>query len=57
MSSLTAHLGRLVEAGRRVDGRAGSRPKRRAKALLAVTVRNEPEIPSGPYGLGAWWSR
>jgi len=40
-----------------VDGRAGSWLKRRAKALLAVTVRREPRIPSGPYGLGAWWSR
>jgi hypothetical protein len=57
MSSLSAHLRPLVEAARRVDGRAGSRPKRRPKGPLAVTVRNEPQIPSGPYGLGAWWSR
>jgi hypothetical protein len=50
MSSHTAHLGPLVEAGRRVDGRPGSRLKRRAKALLAVTVRREPQILPGPLG-------
>jgi hypothetical protein len=57
MSSRTADLGRLVGAGRRVDGRAGSRLRRRAEALLAVRVRRESQIPSGPYGPGAWWSR
>jgi len=57
MSSLTAHLRPLVEVRKRVDGRAGSRPKRRPKALPAVTMHREPQIPSGPYGLGAWWSR